>query len=138
MGKIRAGRADSEKIPIFYKNDMTKKKLVKTEAKEKRDFKAYNVRYSKNECKIIKEKSAESGITETEWIRFSSVDRNPFAVKNVPKINEEAWLETGKLIAAINCNLWENRMNDEYNIYRSLEKLRHEIMLFRNELLNGK
>lgn len=106
--------------------------------KEKRDFKAYNVRYSENECQIIKEKSAQSGITETEWIRFSSIERKPFGVKIVPKINEEAWLETGKLIAAINHNLWKNQIAEVQNLQSNLEQLRQEIMLFRNELLNGK
>ncbi len=117
---------------------MKKKKDLKKVEKDARNFKAYNVRYSENECQIIKEKALKSGITETEWIRFSSIERKPFGVKNVPKINQEAWLETGKLIATINNNLCKSQLVGEGNFQEILKQFRQEIMVFRNELLNGK
>ncbi len=104
---------------------------------ERRTAKAPNVRLNEEELEIVEQKAGDAGVTITEWMRLTALDRDPPLRRVIPELNRAAWLELSKLAASVNGALWRFQAGDEDGLHTVLEAIRYELAAVRNELIGS-
>ena len=101
---------------------------------ERRTAANLNVRFNRQEWATVEQKAAAAGVTPTEWARLAALGRNPPPRRVVPKLNQQAWRELGRLAAALNGSMWRFRPGAEGGLREMLEAVRGELYVVRMQL----
>lgn len=104
---------------------------------KRRTAKAPNVRLNDEELKIIERKAEDAGVTITEWMRLTALERDPPPHRVTPEMNGVTWLELSKLAATVNEVLLSFRLDDKKELRTVLEALWYELAVVRNRLIGS-
>lgn len=109
----------------------------KLPAGERRDAGALHIRLNEEERILLEEKAAQAGVTAHEWARYAALERDPPKRQIIPELNQEAWLQMARLMAALNGAIWRFQPGGEDSLRAIVEAMRGELADVRNLLIGG-